>query len=63
MALPRQIENEKANPKSVTSNHSPLGGTSYYDDREDSHIRWVQNTYSYMTIFASQSLELLFYKH
>eukprot|EP00105_Crassostrea_gigas_P024973 XP_011445404.1 PREDICTED: protein unc-80 homolog isoform X2 [Crassostrea gigas] len=38
MALPRQIENEKANPKSVTSNHSPLGGTSYYDDREDSHI-------------------------
>lgn len=39
MALPRQIENEKANPKSVTSNHSPLGGTSYYDDREDSHIR------------------------
>lgn len=47
MALPRQIENEKANPKSVTSNHSPLGGTSYYDDREDSHIRWVQNMYSY----------------
>ncbi|XP_061164273.1 protein unc-80 homolog isoform X1 [Saccostrea echinata] len=38
MALPRQIENEKANPKSVASNHSPLGGTSYYDDREDSHI-------------------------
>ncbi|XP_048774238.1 protein unc-80 homolog isoform X3 [Ostrea edulis] len=38
MALPRQLENEKANPKSMTSNHSPLGGTSYYDDREDSHI-------------------------
>ncbi|KAK3087178.1 hypothetical protein FSP39_002695 [Pinctada imbricata] len=37
MNLPRQFE-DKPNVKSVASNHSPLGGTSYYDDREDSHV-------------------------
>ncbi|XP_021380201.1 protein unc-80 homolog isoform X3 [Mizuhopecten yessoensis] len=38
MSLPqRQLESDKPNVKSNQSNHSPLGGTSYYDDREDSH--------------------------
>ncbi|XP_052063828.1 protein unc-80 homolog [Mytilus californianus] len=37
MSLPqRQFDLEKSSAK-VQSNHSPLGGTSYYDDREDSH--------------------------
>lgn len=39
MSLPqRQFDLEKSTAK-VQSNHSPLGGTSYYDDREDSHAR------------------------